>query len=234
MAGSLSVILPGLNEEASVASAVSRTRDALDALFDDYEILVIDDGSTDRMGEIADGLAADDSHVRVLHNERNVNYGISLARGIAEARCAWVLHNGMDLPLAPEDIEHFVPHFETADVVVASRHDRDAHSPWRRVTSWVNRLLLLLLFQPRTRDLNFTQFYRRSFLESVELVSTSPACVTPELILRAEHRGLRVVEVPTVFQRREAGKAHFGKPKDIAWTLRDLLRLRVHAWLRGW
>ncbi|MEN8181191.1 MAG: glycosyltransferase family 2 protein [Myxococcota bacterium] len=231
---SLSVILPGLNEETSVERAITRTLAALEKVFDEFEIVVIDDGSTDRMGEIADRIAADDPRVRVLHNERNVNYGVSLARGIAAARCDWVLHNGMDLPLAPEDIERFVPHFGSYDVVVASREHRGAHSPWRQLTSWVNNRLLRILFSPRTRDLNFTQFYRRSFLEGVELVSTSPAFVTPELILRAERGGFRVREVTTEFRRREAGKAHFGKPKDILWTLRDMVRLRLRVWLRGW
>ena len=231
---SLSVILPALNEQTSLERAVVRTRDVLERLCHEFEILVINDGSTDRTGEIAERLASENQGIRVLHNERNVNYGESLKRGIAAARCEWVHHNGIDLPLAPEDIERFVPFFESSDVVVASRRDRGAHSPWRQLTSWANNRLLRLLFLPSTRDLNFTQFYRRSFLEGVELVSSSPAFVTPELILRAERAGLRVREVDVEFRRREAGRAHFGKPKDILWTLRDMLRLRLRTWLRGW
>jgi glycosyltransferase involved in cell wall biosynthesis len=186
------------------------------------------------MGEIADRLAVDDPRVRVLHNETNRNYGISLGRGISAARCEWILHDGMDLPLAPEDIERFQPHFATADVIVVSRYDRGAHSPWRQLTSWTNNRLLHVLFSPGVRDLNFVQFYRRSFVRALPLRSTSPAFVTPELILRAERTGGRVVEVEAEFRRREAGKAHFGKPRDIAWTLADMLRLRARTALRGW
>jgi hypothetical protein len=58
--------------------------------------------------------------------------------------------------------------------------------------------------------------------------------VTPELILTAEHTGRVVREVEVEFRRRERGQAHFGKPRDILWTLRDLLALRAHTWLRGW
>ena len=230
----LSVIMPALNEEANVEQAVRRTVSALERGEGGFEIIVINDGSTDRTGEIADRLATLDSRIRVLHNERNLNYGISLKRGIDAAWGDWIVHNGMDLPLAPEDIERFRGHFDDADVVVARRRSRAAHPPWRRLTSLVNHLLLRLLFSPRTSDLNFVQFYRRSFAQSIELSSTSPAFVTPELILRAERMGRRVREVCVEFRRREAGRGHFGRPKDIVWTLRDMLRLRLRTWWRGW
>ncbi|MCP5070011.1 MAG: glycosyltransferase [bacterium] len=230
----MSVILPGFNEEANVETAVRRTLECLEHACHEFEIIVIDDGSSDRTCEIAERLVQEDGRIIVLRNERNLNYGVSLKRGIRAARCEWVLHNGMDLPLAPEDLPHFVRHFDDADVIVASRTSLTAHSPWRRLTSRTNNWLLRTLFSPRTRDLNFTQFYRRSFLERVPLRSTSPAFVTPELILRAERLGLRVREVPIEFRDRKAGKAHFGKPKDILWTLRDMVSLRLRTWLTGW
>jgi len=230
----LSVIIPGLNEEANVERAVLRVIGGLEKVADTFEVIVIDDGSTDRTGEIAERLAAADSRVRVLHNGRNLNYGVSLRRGLQAARGEWILHDGMDLPLAPEDFGRFTPHFRDADVIVARRHSREAHSPWRKLTSWTNRLLLRILFAPRTRDLNFVQFYRRDFVQRIALVSTSPAFVTPEIILRAERTGARVREIEVEFRRREAGKAHFGRPRDIAWTIRDMLRLRLRTWRRGW
>ena len=230
----LSLIMPGLNEEANIERAVRRTVDALQRLTDEFEIIVIDDGSTDRTGEIAERLAAEDPRIRVIHNERNLNYGVSLARGLRAARCEWVFHNGMDLPLAPEDLDRFIPLFAESDVIAARRLDRAAHSRWRKITSLGNNLLLRLLFRPRTADLNFVQFYRRSFVQSLELLATSPAFVTPELIIRSEHAGARVREVEVEFRRRESGSGHFGRPKDILWTLRDMLRLRFRTLVRGW
>jgi hypothetical protein len=172
--------------------------------------------------------------VRVLRNEHPRSYGHALLQGIRAARCEWVFHEPMDLPLAPEEIGPFVERLRDSDVVVARRRSRAAHSPWRKLTSWTNHLLLRLLFAPRTADLNFTQFYRRSLVAAMPLVTRGPASVTPELILRAERTGLRVREVETEFHRREAGRAHFGRPRDILWTLVDMLRLRLHTWRRGW
>jgi dolichol-phosphate mannosyltransferase len=231
---SLSVIMPGYNEEANVERAVRRAVTALERAGLDFEIIVVDDGSTDRTGEVAERMARADGRIRVLRNERNVNYGVSLQRGIQAARNDWILHDGMDLPLAPEDVAEISLQFEGADVVVMRRLDLGAHPPWRKLTSRVNNLLLRALFRPRAADLNFVQFYRRSWAQSVTLMSTSPAFVTPELILRAERSGRSVREVAAVFQRRETGKGHFGRPKDVLWTLKDMLRLRLRVWLRGW
>jgi glycosyltransferase involved in cell wall biosynthesis len=226
--------MPGLNEEANVVRAVERAVAALERCARDFEVIVIDDGSRDRTAELAAAVAARDPRVRVLRNGRNLNYGLSLLRGIAAARCEWVLHEPMDLPLDPGEIERIGPALDGADVVVVVRHDRSAHPPWRRLTSWTNHWLLRILFRPRAADLNFVQFYRRAWVQEVPVRSTSPAFVTPELILRAERTGRCVREVPAAFLRRDRGKAHFGRPKDILWTLRDMLRLRLRTWWRGW
>jgi glycosyltransferase involved in cell wall biosynthesis len=228
------MILPVLNEEASLTRALERVVGALEKYVTRLEVIVINDGSTDRTAELAEASSRQDDRIRVIHNERNVSYGISLARGIRAARYEWVSHNGADLPLAPEAIAPFIDAFADADVVVATRAHKQAHSPWRRITSWTNRALIELLFSPRCSDLNFTQFYRRSVLSELALISTSPAFVTPELILRAERGGYRVVEIEAEFRRREAGKAHFGRPKDITWTLYDMLKLRALTLARGW
>jgi dolichol-phosphate mannosyltransferase len=230
----LSWILPAFNEAKSLASALERGIAALNGFEIDFEVLVIDDGSADRTAEIADEFAAKDSRVRVLRNERNVNYGLTLWRGIEASRGEWLFHDGADLPLAPEDLAPFIAQFDDADLIVARRVNRHAHSPWRQLTSVTNNLLLRILFSPQCQDLNFTQFYRRSSVMRVPPISTSPAFVTPELIMKLERGGYRVREIEVEFRHRQAGQAHFGRPKDIIWTLRDMFQLRVRTWLRGW
>jgi dolichol-phosphate mannosyltransferase len=230
---SLSVVMPVLNEEANLERALARLSAALERFTDEHEIIVVDDGSTDATGAIAARWAAADPAVTVLRNPRPQNYGIALAQGIAAARCEWILHDPADLPLAPEDLPLFLPHLAGADVVVACRTSRAAHAPWRQLTSWTNAKLLRLLFAPGVPDLNFVQLYRRSFAQPLRLHTTSPAFVTPELILRAERTGRVVRQVTAEFRRREAGTAHFGKLQDITWTLVDMLRFRVHTWVRG-
>jgi glycosyltransferase involved in cell wall biosynthesis len=231
---SLTVLMPALNEQESIETAVLRVRSVLEHVADEFEIVVMNDGSTDRTGEIALRLAAQDTRIRVVHSERNRNYGITLQRGIRDARCEWIVHDGADLPLAPEDFPNFIAHFDTADVIVARRTSLPGYTRWRLVTSHVYSRMVHALFRSAVVDKNFTQFFRRSFAQSIRFVTTSPSVTTPELILRAEHTGKRVIEIVADFQRRDAGAHHFGKPKDIAWTALDLLRLRWHTLWHGW
>ena len=231
---SLTVIMAAKDEEEGLEAAIERTKAALRNFASDFEILIVDDGSVDDTGAIADRLACDDPQIRTIHHETNLNYGLSLLRGIREARCEWILHNPIDLPLAPEDLPLFESAMADSDVIVVRRRDRSANSPWRTLTSQTNALLLRFLFGSSHRDVNFVQFYRREYAQSAPIGSTAPASVTPELVMRAERTGRTVVEVEAEFRRRETGRAHFGKPKDIWWTLRDMMRLRILTALYGW
>lgn len=226
--------MPVLNEEQSVEAAVLRVRSVLERVADEFEIVVMNDGSTDRTGSIAERLARADARIRVVHNECNLNYGITLQRGIREARCEWIVHDGADLPLAPEDFPKFIACFDAADVIVARRTSLPGFTRWRQVTSGVYRRMVHGLFSSSVADMNFTQFFRRDYAQSVRFATTSPSVATPELILRAERTGKRVIEIAVDFQRREAGTHHFGKLKDITWTALDLLRLRWRTLWRGW
>lgn len=231
---SITVLMPALDESESIGAAIVRVRGVLDRIADDWEILVLDDGSTDDTSARARSAAGEDPRIRISRSDLNMNYGLILQRGIREACCEWIVHDGADLPLAPEDFPRFIERFEDADVIVARRPRLTGYTRWRMLTSWGFAGLLRALFVPRSRDLNFTQFFRRSYAQSIDFVTTAPSTVTPELILRAERTGRRVVEVTAEFRRREAGQHHFGRFKDIRWTFADLLRLRLVTWLRGW
>lgn len=229
----LSVILLGYNEQENIEASVRSCDSALDRLGITYEIIVVNDGSNDRTGEIADELAANLSFVRVIHNPINLNVGSSLLIGMRAARGRFVTHNSMDLPFDPAEIGRLVEKFGSSDVVVVVRTGRSAHSLWRQITSLTHHWIVRLLFFIDVRDMNFVQAYRREILADIPVRARSPAFVTPELIIRALRRGYRITEVEAHFHKRRFGKANFGKPRDILWTLADMLSFRLEGEVRG-
>ena len=104
----------------------------------DYEIVVVDDASTDGSLAIAEAWAARDTRVRVVRHERNAGVGVAILTGLASATKEWFAVNCADRPFDTRDITKLAPLFDRADVVVVARTDRSANSPYRKLTSWVN------------------------------------------------------------------------------------------------
>lgn len=223
----LTVLLPAYNEEANVEPALARCREALAGRVPSYEIVVIEDGSTDGTCERLRRLQASMPELRVIENPVNLGVGIGLLVGMRAARGDIVLHDAMDYPFDLADLDRVLPLFPEWDVVIVARTDRSAHSPWRKLTSLVNYWLVRLLFRVPYADMNFVQAYKREVLEKVRVRGKSPAFVTPETLIRARDLGFRITEVRAPFHRRERGTANYGKPRDILWTMADI----VSFWL---
>ncbi len=218
----ISVVFAAYNEEASVEAAIERALDALRPQFTAFEIIIVEDASTDSTPELCDRLAAAHPEIRVLHNPRNLGQGGSLVRGFRDARYEWVIHNAMDYPFDLGDLRLMTPLVDRADIVVAARRSRAGYSSYRVLTSVVHRTLLHVLFPLRLRDYNFVQLYRRSVWEAVQVEARSTAFLTPEALIRAYDLGHRIEEVEIDYHPRTAGVATSGKPKVILHTLRDM------------
>jgi len=220
----ISVVYPTYNERANIERTVERSLAALRPRFERFEIIVVNDCSTDETGALADALAARHPEVVVLHNPVNRGAGISLLRGMAIARYGLVAHNGMDYPFDLADLDKLTAQLGHADVVVAARDRHSGYTLWRRFVSEANRRLLKLLFGLYLTDFNFMQLYRREVLQAIRVGATSAGFVTPESIIQAHDLGFRVVEVMIPYHARTAGRSVLGRPKVLWATLKDMLR----------
>jgi glycosyltransferase involved in cell wall biosynthesis len=220
----ISAIYPAYNEEENIRSTMERSVAALRSLCSRFEIVVVNDASRDRTGEIADELSARYPEIRVLHNEQNLGQGGSIVRGFRSARFEWVIHNAMDYPFDLADLAFMLPFTDTADIVVAVRDRHAGYTLTRKVMSRVNRTLLRVLFGLKLRDYNFVQLYRKAVWHKVPVESRSTAFLTPEVLIRAHDLGYRIVEVVTRYLPREKGIATAGSLRVISRSLRDMLR----------
>ncbi|MCL2163756.1 MAG: glycosyltransferase family 2 protein [Oscillospiraceae bacterium] len=235
MGNSISCIIGAYNEEEMISDAVEECVNVLSEDFNEYEIILVDDGSADRTGEIMDALAISNPNIKVIHNLINLNFGASVLRGLVEAKNELVTYNAADLPLNPSLLKSLTECMGEADVLVIERMNYDC-TFWRKLTSMMNRLLLFILFPFATRGtpiLNFTQIFKREILNKIMPLARSPIFVWPELVFRAKFAGLEVrnEKAPTRI-KNNVRKGAFGKPHDIIWGITDMLRFRFRVWIK--
>ncbi len=232
----LSLVLPAYNEGALVSEAVERCAAALRTCGASFEIIVVDDGSSDDTCRRANELTRSEPSLRVLRNDTNRGQVYSILRGFAEARGSLLMHNGIDLPFDPADTPLVLSAFDRgADVVVVERLDRAAYGRVRKIVSWTNVTLVGLLLRSPVRDHNFCQAYRRSVIEAIEPVTDGVSTVTTELIVKAARLGLKVESLKLPYHRRLAGTTtvNLGSTLHTVFQLLRLWRnLRSKRWQR--
>ena len=229
----LSLVLPAYNEAPSLRGAVQECLGALSRLGLSHELIIVNDCSTDSTGTIANRLAEEFPAVHVVHNPINLNVGLSLLIGIQASKGKIITHNSVDLPFDPNQLASILPCLDAADFAVVVRKNRQAHSFWRKITSVVHNNIIKFLFMVNVPDMNFVQVYKRDVLSNVKVKAKSPAFVTPEIIIRALNSNYKMAEILADFRPRKIGKGNFGKPRDILWTLADLVSFWIENLFRS-
>lgn len=231
---SLSLIIPVYNEEKLLVEAVEDCLAALQKDFEDFELILINDGSTDRTEHILREEFAGKKNMVIVSNYINLNQGISIQRAMAMASKSYTVHNGIDLPLKPSEIRRHLETIGDTEVLILQRRIYAGATRWRLLTSKLNILIRKILFpilSKGIRDMNFTQIYKTSIIPRVLPLAKSPAFTTPEMIFRAKVLNLRVKLADADFSERTEGTGSLGKLHDILWTIYDMLRFRYLLWI---
>ena len=227
MAPSISVVFPMWNEEAYVHRAVAAAREAVSEITTDWEIILVNDCSTDRTGELADALARDDPRIKVIHNPRNRKLGGTLRAGYARAAKDLVAYSDADLPFDFRELPRAVRllDYQQADVLAAYRHDRTAEGGLRTLYTLVYTYLIRLLFNLRVRDVNFSfKLFRRSLLQRIELKSEG-SFIDAEFLVRARKAGASIIQIGVDYFPRSRGVSTLSSPGVILTILREMARL---------
>ncbi|MCH7872271.1 MAG: glycosyltransferase family 2 protein, partial [Planctomycetes bacterium] len=132
---SLTIFYPCYNEEANLERVTLAALEIAGEIADDYEVIIVNDGSRDRTAEIADALAAEHEAVRAVHNHPNLGYGGALQRGFREASKDWVFYTDGDGQFDFKELPKLLPLLETHDIVSCYRLDRK-DSLMRQLNAW--------------------------------------------------------------------------------------------------
>ena len=229
----LSIFFPMWNEEDYVERAVRAAEEECQRLISigeiaDYELVIVNDCSTDRTPEIAEALAAADPHVRVVHHEVNRGLGGSIKTGFDTVRGDVVLYTDADLPFEMLELGRalrVLRHYE-ADMVSAYRLDRTGEGPRRAVYSFVYNSLVALVFKTRIRDINFAfKLVRRHVLEAARPVSEG-SFIDAELVIRAQRMGFSIIQIGVDYFPRTRGVSTLSSPAVIRRMLSEMRELR--------
>lgn len=222
---SLSVVLPAYNEEENVESAVEQVSAVAQQLGMDYEIILVNDGSADRTGEIARELMQRIPNFRLVEHYPNRGYGGSLKAGFAAAAKDLIAFVPADKQFVFGEIDRLLEGLSEADIVSGYRVNRQ-DTFIRKLNGFGWNTLVRLLFGYLCRDIDCGfKLFRREVLEHVTLVSDG-AMIDTEFLAGARARGFRIAEVPVTHLPRMAGEPTGANLKVIARAFRDLVRFR--------
>lgn len=222
---SVTVFFPMYNEEENIHSAVASAAEILETLTDDYEILIIDDASTDRTGAMAEALAASDPRIRVIHHPENLRLGGALKTGFQNATKDLVLYSDADYPFDMIELVKAVRIIRQADVVSAYRFDRTGEGPLRTLYSFGWNLLIKALFGLRVKDVNFSfKLVRRKVFERVHLRGDS-SFIDAELLIRCQYCGYRILQMGVDYFPRSRGISTLSSLGTIRKMLLEMFHL---------
>ena len=228
MSEGISVFFPAYNDEASIAGLVGEALALLPSLTDDFEVIVVDDGSTDGTAAVLDELARADPRLRVVHHESNRGYGAALRTGFMSATKDLVFYTDGDGQYDVRELLLLRP-LLAAEVDIVNGYKVQRADGWqRKAIGAVYNGLAHLLFSIPIRDVDCDfRLIRRRAVEQVELVSSSGSiCV--ELVHKLHQRGCVFAEVPVQHRPRAHGRSQFFTLRRVSRTAFDLMSL----WLR--
>ena len=222
---SLSVFFPCYNEEENVERTTLAALRVCRRVADDFEVIIVNDGSSDRTGEIADRLASQHTAVRAVHNNPNLGYGGALQRGFRESSKSWVFYTDGDGQFDFEEIELVLPLLDRFDIVSAYRLDRK-DSLMRKFNAFGWTTLVNVVFRLWLRDIDcaFKIFPRRLF-DEIEMKSMG-ALIDTEVLARAKRLGYTIGQVGVHHYARTAGEQSGANLRVILRAFGELFKLR--------
>jgi glycosyltransferase involved in cell wall biosynthesis len=226
-ARSVSLVVPMFNEEKSVARLLDVAIPALEEHADDWEIVLVDDGSRDATLSLAQTRAEKESRLRVIAHASNRGLGGTLRTGFEAARRDWVLYSDCDLPWDFAETGRLFRAAEItgADVVSAYRLDRTGEGVLRSLYSFVYNGLVHLLLGIVLRDVNFScKLIRRSLLDTLRLKSEG-SFIDAELLGRCVARGAVIQQVGLDYFPRTRGLSTLSSPRTVLTILREMALL---------
>ena len=222
---SISVFLPCYNEQDNVTRITEQAVGVLEKLNVDFEVIIVNDGSSDDTGQIADKIADRDSRVKVVHHPSNLGYGAALQSGFKAAAKDLVFYTDGDGQFDINEMPPLLPLMEQYDIVSCYRLNRQDNLI-RKINAWCWTKLVCLLFGMKIRDIDCAfKLFKKEIFSRIELLSTG-ALIDTEILARAVGAGFSVTQKGVHHYPRTAGAQTGANLKVIFRAFKELFELR--------
>jgi glycosyltransferase involved in cell wall biosynthesis len=221
---SLSVFFPCYNEQENVTHTVERALEVLNKLDLDFEIIIVNDGSADKTGRIADDISRSDKRVKVVHHPVNLGYGAALQSGFKAASKEFVFYTDGDGQFDLKEMPPLLQLMENYDIVSCYRINRQ--DPLiRKINAWCWTKLVCTLFGLKIRDIDCAfKLYKREIFDNIKLSSTG-ALIDTEVLARASRKGYKITQKGVHHYPRSAGMQTGANPRVILRAFKELFKL---------
>ncbi|HBE90437.1 MAG: hypothetical protein A3E37_02700 [Candidatus Andersenbacteria bacterium RIFCSPHIGHO2_12_FULL_46_9] len=220
----LSVFFPAYFDEGNIGKVVTSTVKVLEKLgLDDYEIVIVEDGSPDKTAEVADELARRYNKVRVVHHPENLGYGATLNDGFKSARYDWVFYTDGDDQFDVNELPKLIEQLSQADLAVGYRIKKQ-YSAFRRFTSWCYNWQVRLMFNLDVKDVNCAfKLVPHHLLDQIS-ISSKHGFIDAEILLQACRRGYKIAQVGVTHRPRVSGVSKAAHPRVVLGTIYETWR----------
>lgn len=221
---SLTVVIPAYNEEENIEWVLKNTLKSLPEYFSDYEVILVDDGSKDKTGEIADRMARENGHIRVIH-QPNGGYSKAMLTGIMAAQKDFIAYMPADGQFLVEDMRHCFEQLDGNDLLLGYRGSRPDYTFFRIILSYGYLLLLLLLFGIRWIDIGWVFIWRAEKVQKLKLKGLGGIFILTETVVRFQRAGYKISEAPSYYRPRRFGEIKNATFKVVRGTFMSAIKL---------
>ncbi len=221
---SISVFFPCYNEQENVSHTVEKALVVLDRIKADYELIIVNDGSADKTGEIADRLAEHNPRIKAIHHPRNQGYGAALQSGFKAATKPLVFYTDGDGQFDMQEMPPLLKLIDDYDIVTCYRINR-RDNMIRKLNAWCWTKLVCFLFKLRLKDIDCAfKLFKREIFDHITMKSTG-ALIDTEILARAARKGYTMTQAGVHHYPRLAGRQTGANIKVIIRAFRELFKL---------
>lgn len=221
---SISIVIPAYNEEENIALVIRDSLKKLPKYFKDFEIIVVDDGSRDKTGEIADKFAKKDKHVVVIH-QLNGGYSKAMLAGMKQASKEFVAYMPADGQFMVDDMRHCFEVMNDNDLILGYRGGRSDYATKRIFFSYGYLLLLLLMFNIKYMDVGWVNIWRTKKVQRLKLSAVGGIFILTEILVRFNQKKYKITEAPSYYHPRLGGEVKNAKLKVVFQTFLNAFKL---------